>query len=181
MISGGFARPEACPGNLRRRNPMKTRLIAATAAAALAFGSVTAAPAFADSKRDKQVLTLLLGAAALGLILNESKKKDRRNAGNVWKNDQSYNPYFLRDQDKDRRRGHHDRQGRLLPSICAYDLKSYNGRSRVVSRQCLADYGMHRGLPQECAFEAKGKRGWDVVYGARCLRQNGYEIANLQF
>jgi hypothetical protein len=40
---------------------------------------------------------------------------------------------------------------------------------------------MHRGLPQECAFEAKGKRGWDVVYGARCLRQNGYEIANLQF
>lgn len=164
---------------------MKSRLIAAFAAVAIVFSSVSASPVFADSKTDKQVLTLLLGAAALGLILNESKKKDRRNAGTVWRNDQSYNPYFLRDQDKDRRydrrRGHRNGQDRLLPSICAYELKSYNGRSQVVSRQCLADYGMHRGLPQECAFEAKGKRGWDTVYGARCLRQNGYEIANLQF
>ncbi|MCB2093130.1 MAG: hypothetical protein H6901_11230 [Rhodobacteraceae bacterium] len=164
---------------------MKSRLITVFAVVAIAFNGLSASSALADSKRDKQVLTLLLGAATLGLILNEAKKKDRRDTGPVWRDDHSHHPYFLRDQDKDRRhnwrRDHRDGQDRLLPSICAYDLKSYNGRSKVVSRQCLADYGMHRGLPRECAFEAKGKHGWGVVYGARCLRENGYRIADLQF
>lgn len=172
---------------------MKSRLIAAVTAVAIAFTSATAAPAFADSRTDKQVLTLLLGAAALGLILNESKKKKERRAATVSRDISPFLPPVGRDRDRrwdrdryrdhdwDRRRGHNDRRHRLLPARCAYELKNYNGRSRVVSRQCLADYGMHRGLPRECAFEAKGKRGWGTVYGARCLHRNGYKIANIQF
>ncbi|MCB2136374.1 MAG: hypothetical protein KDE08_10585 [Rhodobacteraceae bacterium] len=157
---------------------MKNRLIAAITATAIAMTSAMSTPALADSKTDKQVLTLLLGAAALGILLNESKKNDRLATTPL--PDDRYVPPFQRDHD-------YDREGswmkwhkkRLLPSRCAYQMRNKYNHGEVVSYRCLADYGLHRRLPKECGFDIRGRRGTEFVYGAKCLIRNGYRFADI--
>jgi len=162
---------------------MKSRLIAAATAAALALGSLSATPATALDSGERTALTLLLGAAAVGLIVsNNNKRKNDVNRSTV------YDPYyqgnngrFRRDDDHDNRfrRGfddHDNRRFQTVPEHCQRSVRGNDGRRDVISARCLRDAGFRRSLPAHCAFDVRDKGRRDTVYGARCLRQEGFRI-----
>lgn len=156
---------------------MKRRLITAFTVAALALTTAFATPAAAMSDKDRRALTLLLGAAAVGVIISESNKnKKKRQAAEVARNP-GYGHDILRDQGS-LRRDH--RRGVLIPAQCAFSVRGGQGPREVVSSRCLSEMGLNRRLPRDCAFEIDTGWGSRTVYGARCLRQNGYRIAGMR-
>lgn len=156
---------------------MKSRLIAATTAAALALGSITATPAVALDRSERTALTLLLGAAAVGLLLSNNKRKDDRRVTRGT----GYDPYYYDNgyYDNRYRRGDDDRDNRrfrTIPAQCERAVRSYDGRQDVVSARCLRDAGFRRDLPERCAFDLRDGGRRTTVYGSRCLRQEGFRI-----
>ena len=154
---------------------LTSRLTATLAAAVLALGTVLPAPAAAMDDKDRRLLTLLLGAAAVGVIINEANKNKNRPAPQVAHryDDDS----FLYGDDRDWRRDRHRWQHRTSPAECVLSLRGSRGPRDVVSARCLTEFGLRRELPAECAFEVDAGWGSRKVYGTRCLRQNGYRIA----
>lgn len=144
----------------------KTRLIALVSAAAIALGA--AAPASALDDRD--ALRLILGAAALGLIINEASKDKRRPAPNATR---YYNNGWWYDDDYRRP----SRRPALIPAECTFPIRTNNGPRNVVSARCLNEFGIARKLPRECAFDVRVRGEMRRVFGARCLEQNGFRIA----
>ncbi|MCB2128364.1 MAG: hypothetical protein KDE03_04635 [Rhodobacteraceae bacterium] len=135
-----------------------------TMTAGLSLVLTLAAPAQAFDNTQSNALSLLLGAATIGLILNDAKKgtSDNRRYGD----DQRY---------------HAGRNHRVLPLQCAFPLSDRKGRrSDVLSERCLAGYGLDRRLPQSCAFDIRDRRGRLTVYDAKCLTRSGYKIASLR-
>ena len=72
MFDGTPVRPHAMLG----RSPMKNRIIAAVTAIALTLTSAAATPAMAQDKGN-DALKVLLGAAAIGLLISQANKNKR--------------------------------------------------------------------------------------------------------
>lgn len=141
---------------------MKHRLTALAAAAAVALTTAFAAPATAKSKTEDELWKYILGAAAVGILLNEASRDNDRRA---------FRPGHR--QDWNRSDG---RFRRFIPSQCLLSLRTAGGRRDVVSAGCLADFGLDRGLPQSCALRVRTQYGPRTVYGETCLERNGYRI-----
>lgn len=147
---------------------MLNRLTLLAAAAAVALTPALAAPAAAKPKND-DVWKFVLGAAALGLIINEVNKDNRDRKPRVERHhDPEPFPGFRRD---DRRDGRW-----LIPPQCVETVRTREGWREVVSGGCMADFGLARGLPRACAFEVRSPWGPRTVYGETCLQRQGYRI-----
>ncbi len=142
---------------------MKSRLIALVAVAGLSIAG--AAPASALSEREQNTLSIILGAAALGLILKEASK-DKEHASR-------------RDDDYWRKNGRNwnGRNHRTIPAQCSFPIRGARGARNVVSERCLSQFGIHRNLPRSCAFNVRIGRENRRVYGANCLQNSGFRIA----
>lgn len=145
---------------------MKRQMIAALAATALMLSGIGVQPASAKGKND--VLKLLLGAAAVGLLLNQMNRAQAnpvavpaprpRPSRNEWDDD----GYLS--------------QARTIPAECLMEVES-NGRLReVVSARCLTAFGVAGRIPDNCAFDIHTSAGRRAVYGPQCLRDYGYRI-----
>lgn len=157
---------------------MFRRLAASLATAALVLATALPTPAAAMSDKDRQLLTILLGAAVVGAIIHDANK-DRKKPAPVSRHHDDrfrFNDWNDRDWRGEDWRGDRWRQ-RTIPAECVVSIRGAGGRHEVVSARCLNEAGIRRGLPAECAFNIDA--GWDSrrVYGTRCLRQNGFRIA----
>lgn len=152
---------------------LASRFTTGIAAAAVAFTTIAPLPAAAMDDKDRKVLTLLLGAAALGVILNNANKDRRKQAPQVTRHDDDYPDYG----DGYWRPGHDRRHFRTVPAQCVFTLRGTRGPRDVVSGRCLEEFGLRRELPAECAFDIDAGWGSRRVYGTRCLRENGYRVA----
>lgn len=145
---------------------MKRQLIAATAALSLALPGMSS-PALA---KDKDLLKLLLGAAAVGLVLNEL------NGGQLFRSGRAPATYDHETDVPFRRKADN-----LIPGECAMAL-TVNGRVReVVSDRCVREFGLDRKLPAECAFDIRTSAGTRRVYGPQCLSDYGYKVASINY
>lgn len=176
---------------------MKSRLIAAVTAFAVALGGLAATPAAARNHRDNDALKIILGAAAAGLIINELQKNggnrrvepaqvyvppfgstDRYDRDGYYRNRDGYfgndDGYYRRDWrgDEDRTRRSH-----RVPSECVYDIRTSDGRRDVVSASCMSQFGLSRSLPRECSFQIRTNGGRSTVYGPNCLERYGWRVA----
>lgn len=146
---------------------MKRQMIAFATAAALALSGI-AAPAEAKSKKN-DVIKLLLGAAAIGLVLNQlnqgkAQAVTPRPDPDDWDNNHSYPAVE-----------------RSVPAECVMDV-TVNGRLReVVSSRCLREFGVASRLPAECAFDIRTSAGTRTVYGPQCLRDYGYVVQRARY
>ncbi|MEI2805742.1 hypothetical protein [Albidovulum sp.] len=156
---------------------MFRRLAASLAAAALMLATVLPTPAAAMSDKDRQLLTVLLGAAVVGAIIHDANKDKRKPAPVTRRHDQfRYDNWNDRDWRGQGWQG--DRWGqRAIPAECVISIRGAGGRREVVSARCLKEAGLRRDLPAECAFDIDAGWGSRKVYGTRCLRQNGFRIA----
>ncbi len=164
---------------------MRTRLIALVSAAAIAVGA--AAPASALSEREQNALALILGAVAIGAVINEANKNNTRRAPVTTRGDSGYwtdgryrddHGYPTDDRYRDDDDQHPKfRKGRTIPYACTFPIRSNGGRQSVVSARCLSEFGIDRHLPRDCAFNVRVGYENRRVYGARCLQRNGFKIA----
>lgn len=161
---------------------MFRRLTASLAAAALMLATALPTPAAAMSDKDRQLLTVLLGAAVVGAIIHD-QNKDKKKAAKVTRRHDDFRFDDWNDRDWNDRdwhgkdwRGDRWRQ-RTVPAECVISVRGAGGRRDVVSARCLKDAGIGCYLPAECAFDIEAGWGLRRVYGARCLRQNGFRIA----
>ena len=152
---------------------LTSRLTTGLAAAALALTTALPTPAAAMSDKDRQLLTLLLGAAVVGAIIHDANKEKKKPARPVARYDDRYRFGDSRDWRHDRNRWRH----RTVPAECVLSLRGTRGPRDVVSARCLSEAGIRRDFPAECAFDIDAGWGSRTVYGTRCLRENGYRIA----
>ena len=156
---------------------LTSRLTTGLAAAALVLTTALPTPVAAMSDKDRQLLTLLLGAAEVGAIIHDVNKKKKKSVPQA---SRSYYDHSWRgdddDDDRDWRRDHRWRD-RTVPVECVFSIRGVQGPRDVASARCLSEFGMTRDLPAECAFDIDAGWGSRKVYGTRCLRQNGYRIA----
>lgn len=158
--------------------PLRTRLVSATTALALALGSLSfsAAPAAALSDDGEKALGWILGLGAAAILLNEMENGSSQHRGHR-------NPGFgpdIRDgrvidgRFDGRRNGPHRPDSRLtVPAQCLIAVRTPNGRREVVSGRCADEVR----LPHACAFDLitdHGRR--ETVYGRNCLEGQGYRI-----
>lgn len=147
---------------------MKRHLIAATAALSLALSGLSM-PAMAKEKKD-DLIKLLLGAAAVGLILNQA------NGGKLFAPTRNRTVY-----DDDEVPPFSRQPERLIPGECAFEV-NVNGRLReVVSERCTREFGLSGRLPAECAFDVRTSSGTRRVYGPQCLSDYGYRVASIRY
>lgn len=161
---------------------MKRQMIAGATALALVLSSLTVVPAEAKDKNN--ALKLLLGAAAVGILLNQMNaaqgqnpqgfitQRPRRDSGdwNGDNEDEGYRPGF----------GHIIRSG-TVPGECLTDVRMGGGLRQVVSGRCLNQFGLAGSLPDECAFDVRTSYGRRTVYGPQCLRDYGYRIDRARY
>lgn len=158
---------------------MKSRLIATVTAAALAMTTAFSTPALADD-RSKDALKVLLGAAAIGLIVsevNKNKRKKKQEAAQVRRFDD------LHDGDW-KRESKYGRKNRVIPSECVFSIRGDRGdrgRRDVVSARCLREFGIVRHVPDRCAFDIDTRWGDRTVYGAHCLKKHGFRISDRRY
>lgn len=135
---------------------MKRQLIAFATATALALSGF-AAPAEARNKKN-DMIKLLLGAAAVGLILNQMNQGKAEAVTPRPKPDDWNNRYP------------YPAVGRSVPAECVMDV-TVNGRLReVVSSRCLREFGVARQLPADCAFDIRTSAGTLLNKGANIGR-----------
>ncbi|MAQ36368.1 MULTISPECIES: hypothetical protein [Thioclava] len=179
---------------------LKTKATAAITALALALGSVaiSATPAAALGKKDRQALSILLGVGAAALLLDGMNKKDHKAKKaqpryESWQDRQRRLARERRERerreaearrqraqeryDRDHRRYSHDRDRIRLPAQCVQRVKTGRGWGEVVSASCL-DRRTERRLPANCAFTMKtGRHGVEKVYGSNCLEDRGIRLS----
>ncbi len=142
---------------------LRARMTAFAASAALAVAG--AAPAQADPDA-RDIISLLAGLAALGIIAN---------AGNGHPAPQPYHPAP---------QPHHPAPPTYhpapppvvynLPGKCLVKVQTKFGWERAYDSDCLWRAGYHRALPQQCARGGRNGNHWTQVYAEYCLRQHGY-------
>lgn len=164
----------------RMTKHLTARLTTGLAVAALAVSTALPTPAAAMDAKDRRLLTLLLGAAAVGVLINETnKKKSTPQVTRQYQYDDGYDYGYGHDRDPYGRHRDNDRwRYRTVPAECVFSLRGTHGPRDVVSSRCLSEFGMHRDLPAECGFQVDAGWGSRTVYGTRCLRENGYRIAS---
>lgn len=129
---------------------MSRRVLSLALAGSIALTSIglTAAPARADHDDTAKVI---LGAAALFLLLNHANKAD---------NDPQYT------------------YGRkALPRKCRSVIRTHHGTARIYSRGCLKSKlskASFRSLPGQCKTSIRTNHGWRTVYKERCMRRLGW-------
>lgn len=140
------------PYNERLRH-LRHRFVAliAVSAMTLAVFVASAAPSRADSDTRK-LMTFLFGAAALAILANELKDKDKKDSP----------PVVVPEKPK----------GTLLPAACAIEVPVKDSK-RAYTASCLRSYGFGR-LPGHCAVSARvyGQPEW--IYPAKCMRAAGF-------
>ena len=160
---------------------IRKTLITATLAAALVFSPLTSAPARADNDVGK----ILLGAIALGVVVNAiEKKRDRDQA-----EEQSQHVDRGRHQPPYGERPRHGQRppvevpgrfrprNRVLPAQCEFDVRTWDGRTDVLGARCMERAGVRvNRLPNRCEFSIPSPRGPRTVFGKRCLRHEGYTV-----
>jgi hypothetical protein len=134
---------------------MKNRLITAVAAAAVAVSGMSATPAAAWGEKEQNALALILGLGVAGAILNDME-------------DGKHRPKPTPARYK------------VIPSECVYEVKTRKGYRDVVSKSCVAEFGLKR-LPAECAFDVRTRNGTRTVFGPRCLQDFGYRIEDARY
>lgn len=176
---------------------LKTKATAAITALALALGSVaiSATPAAALGKKDRQALTILLGVGAAALLLDGMNKNDRKAKKaqpryESWQDRQRRLERERRERERraaearrkraqeryDHDRYRHDRDRIYLPAECVQRVKTRRGWGEVVSASCL-DRRTERTLPANCAFTMRtGRHGVEKVYGSNCLEDRGIRL-----
>ena len=140
------------------------RLTASLAALAIAATSLVAAPAPARAGED-DVIKFILGAAALGLILNEANKRQ---------------PAARADTHSPRHVPRHvpqpARHQKAVPNSCLFDVQGRYGARPVVGERCVKRWDRRVDLPAACAFDLRPGPRERTVYGLRCLQDRGYRI-----
>ncbi|MEZ5886171.1 MAG: hypothetical protein R3D56_04740 [Paracoccaceae bacterium] len=150
---------------------MKRQMISLAAAAALALSGM-AAPV--EAKDNNDVLKLLLGAAAIGILLNQANKG---RAAPVTRYSYPYTGNGWNYGDDDWKR----KKTKFIPAVCVMDV-TVGGRLReVVSARCLKEFGLARKVPAKCSFDIRTSVGSRTVYGPQCLRDNGYRIEQARY
>ncbi len=152
---------------------MKRQLTAFVTIVALALAGAAGTPAEARDKNSDDVIKLLLGAAAVGLLLNQLNKgkpaKAMPRRGMTYQDDWDGAGY-----------GQNSRRAQV-PAECVL-VVTVNGSNReVVSARCMKEFGLSRYLPEECAFGIRTGAGLRTVYGPQCLRDNGYRIEQARY
>lgn len=157
MKEGSFCpyrlRSLLCVCCLKGKN-MKRQLTAMVTAFALVFTSVVATPIKARSNED-DLLKLLLGAAAVAIIIHEL-------------NDPKPVPHSYRGR-------------KVIPDECLMDVRVNGRRMEVVSGRCVRRAGISRPLPSDCAFDIRTDHGRRTVYGQKCLRSHGWRIQRVAY
>lgn len=157
---------------------LRTRLVSATTALALALGSlsVTATPAAALSDDGEKALGWIIGLGAAAILLNEM---DNGAAPRRGYREPDFGPDIRDGRVIDgrldgRRNGSSRRDTRLtVPAQCLIAVRTPNGRREVVSGRCANEIR----LPQACAFDLitdHGRR--ETVFGRNCIEGQGYRI-----
>jgi hypothetical protein len=142
---------------------MKNRIIAAVTAIALTLSSAAATPAMAQD-RGNDALKVLLGAAAIGLLLNQVNKNKQDDKKQVTRNTHYTHWQPNRNYGQDKRR---------IPPQCVFSVRGHD----VVSARCLEEFRAARNMPSSCAFVINTSWGRRTVYGSRCLRDRGFIVA----
>lgn len=160
-------------------------------AAALAAASL-AQPARAEMTNG-QMLGVLGGLAAAGIVLNQmNQQRDRNDRGvYVYRQQDRFDDYrrpvyrapeqrwgppgwnTQRGWRDDRHDRHRSENGRaLIPQRCI-------GGSRggaLVNEDCYRSVN-GRGFPDDCSVDARGRHGRQEAYDLRCLSRRGYDIS----
>ena len=155
---------------------MRRQLTAFVTCLALVVSGLTATAADARGKKnDNDVLKLMLGAAAVGILLNQMNQGQARPVQRPVQVPRFANPTPEDDSNQYRPYQRPDRS-RFIPAECVMQVE-VNGRLRdVVSRRCVSEMGLARRMPADCAFDIYTYGGTRTVYGERCLRNYGYRI-----
>lgn len=177
---------------------MMKRLTTTLSAAAVALAGLVAAPAPARAD-EEDLIKLLLGAAAVGLIVTEANRRGAFTSraapppfqgfpqqgfvppghrsppglGNGrrddWRDD-------WRDGNRDGNRDVRLGRDRVVPASCLFDLPGHYGPRPVVGARCVQGWDKRAAMPPACLFEARTGRGERQVYGLECLRDRGYRV-----
>ena len=168
---------------------MMKRLTTTLSAAAVALAGLVAAPAPARAD-EEDLIKLLLGAAAVGLIVTEANRRGAFTSraapppfpgfqppghrsppglGNGRRDD-------WRDGNRDGRRDDRLGRDRVVPASCLFDLPGHYGPRPVVGARCVQGWDRRAAMPPACLFEARTGRGERQVYGLECLRDRGYRV-----
>lgn len=161
-----------------------SRLITTVVAATLVVTSIGSAPAYADRDRRNddaaRAIGALLGIAAIGVIINESKKDKKSKKREV-----------RREQLHKQQRAQQHRNQRItpkqvprrvsrntLPQDCLRTFRTRDGRAQLFGQRCLQrNYAGVNRLPQKCFQRIRTQDGRQAGYGARCLSARGYQLS----
>jgi len=159
---------------------LPSRLIGTLTAATIAVTSMGAAPAYADrDRRDgdaARAVGALLGLAAIGVIIHESKKDKKSKKREVQHKKRHVQPH----------RNHRVIPKELprrvvrntLPQNCLQTFRTRDGRAQMFSQRCLQrNYAGVNRLPQKCFQRIRTRDGHRSGYGARCLSARGYQLS----
>ncbi|MBT0957814.1 hypothetical protein IV417_10470 [Alphaproteobacteria bacterium KMM 3653] len=165
---------------------MLNRITAHTLAAAIAFTSMPAAQAHADTS-DKDVLKLLAGLATVAIIAktvedNNSRKAEKRNRPPVVVQAPrghpkhsgpvrgQVTPYYAP-------RPKTPKWPRLwVPAKCQQAVRTGNGTRYVYGDSCLKRIGLRASLPQQCKLRVNVRGRSSAAWGHNCLRRAGYHF-----
>jgi hypothetical protein len=111
---------------------MKTKLIAIVTAGAIAMTSITAAPVQADQADD--LARFLIGAAILGIVVNEVNKSNTNATVTTNRRHKVYKPNNRR----------HVKANQNKPRRCLRQRWTNHGWKKFYAKRCMQDFGWHK-------------------------------------
>lgn len=173
------------------------RIATLVASAAIAIAGMTpATPAAAITPQDQDVLKIVLGLAALGIIARELTEDhgDRKNQpakrypygsngggfNGYFPNPNPYRPNPYRSGPWQTGPGWHGavpEASRTIPARCVVEYRDRGRTSQVVSERCFERGRRVADLPKACEVDLNTKSGRGDIYGMNCLRGRGYQIS----
>ncbi len=146
---------------------------ATAAAAAIAATAVTASAAPARASSSSDLLKLLAGAAAVGLIVRELDRGARAKPRDHGRIDPA---------PKKRGKGHgaggRHRSTTAIPQHCQLRTRGNHRGDSYYSARCLRGAGLSpRQLPNRCETRLRTRNGHVQAYSGRCLRDAGFRVA----
>ncbi|KIN75310.1 hypothetical protein Z945_139 [Sulfitobacter noctilucae] len=175
---------------------MYRKFIATVSAAAIALTALGALPAAAADRDTTRALAAILGIAAVGALIHQNNKKDKKKVQTHRKPSPVYQkprhvapkrhtPKYVQPSYKTPR-GHGVKprplpqrvNRKLLPQQCFRTFDTRKGRVAMFGNRCLQrNFAGSNRLPQQCQSMYRTPRGNQVGYDARCLRDRGYSLA----
>ena len=164
---------------------MYRKFIATISAAAIGLTALGSTPAAAGDRENARALAAILGIAAVGAIIHQQNKKDKKQV-------YSHRPAPVYQPPRQHAPAHnppryHAPQPRplpkrvdrkLLPQECFRTYDTRRGRVAMFGSHCLQkNYQFANRLPQQCNLVVRTSQGDRRGYDARCLRDQGYRLA----